>query len=327
MFRQLLNLFGFSGGNSSAIQAMQQAIDGIISIDENNCITFYNDAAVKLWGYSREEVMGKNVAMLVPKEIRGNHDELVNRNRRTGEDKIVGTSRDIEIECKDGSRTWCNLSLSKVKIGGKISYTAFVKDISADRRNRETIKQTLEQAIDGVVMIDESNIVTFFNSAAEELWGYSRDQVLGKNVKMLVPKDIQANHDNYVNANRRTGENKIVGSSREVPVYRADGELRWGNLALSKVEVDGDIIYTAFVKDVTEDVKRRKEFETLSLVANETDNSVVITDKNGKIEYTNPGFTRMTGYQFEQVKGKKPGDFLQGEHTNPNTKKAIREKL
>lgn len=327
LFSSIKSLFGFSRSNASAVQALEQCIDAVVSIDENNYITSYNDAAAALWGYSREEVIGKNVAMLVPQEIRSNHDELVNRNRRTGEDKIVGTSRDIEVECKDGSRTWCNLSLSKVKIGNKITYTAFVKDISAERRNREMINQTLMQAIDAVVTIDENNLVTFFNPAAEELWGYSKDQVIGQNVKMLVPMDIQAGHDELVNKNRRTGVNKIVGSSREVPVHRADGEIRWGNLALSKVDMGGSIIYTAFVKDVTEDVKQRKQFETLSLVANETDNSVVITDKNCLIEYVNPGFTRLTGYSFEEVKGKKPGDILQGEFTDPNTKRAIREKL
>ena len=327
LFNLIASCLGASTTNTSAVQALEQCIDAVISIDEKNRVTFYNNAAEKLWGYSRQEVMGKNVAMLVPKEIRGNHDELVNRNRRTGEDKIVGTSRDIEIECKDGSRTWCNLSLSKVRMGSKITYTAFVKDISVERRTREMINQTLEQAIDAVVTIDEDNNVTFFNDAAEALWGRPKDTVIGKNVRMLVPTDIQSNHDNLVNNNRRTGVNKIVGSSREVPINRPDGEEKWGNLALSKVDMGDAIVYTAFVKDVTEEVKRRKEFETLSLVANETDNSVVITDTEGKIEYVNPGFTHMTGYEFAEVEGKKPGDFLQGQHTNPETKRAIREKL
>lgn len=326
MLGKLTSLLGLN--NNSAVQALEQCIDGVISIDENNHITFYNNAAQDLWGYSRDEVIGKNVAMLVPQEIRSNHDELVNRNRRTGKDVIVGTSRDVEIECKDGSRTWCNLSLSKVRMGGKITYTAFVKDISEERRLKEMNNQTLEQAIDAVVTIDENNNVSFFNSAAEELWGRKREEVIGQNVRMLVPHEIQANHDNFVNANRETGINKIVGTNREVPINRADDEERWGSLSLSKLKMsDGCIMYTAFVKDVTEEVKRRKEFETLSLVANETDNSVIITNKDGMIEYTNPGFSRMTGYEFEDIKGKKPGDFLQGQHTDPATKRRIREAL
>lgn len=320
----LSNIFTSS---NSATQALEQAIDAVVSIDEKNIVTFYNDAAEKLWGYKRSEVIGKNVAMLVPKAIQGNHDELVNHNRRTGQDKIVGTSRDIEVECKDGSKAWCNLSLSKVKMGSKINYTAFVKDISEERRNREIINQTLEQAIDAVVTIDEHNNVTFFNNAAEKLWGYDRDQVMGENVKMLVPHGLRSNHDQLVNNNRTTGVDKIVGTNREVPIERPDGKECWGSLSLSKVKIDGSIIYTAFIKDVTEDVKKRKQFETLSLVSDETDNSVIITDKDCKIEYVNPGFCRLTGFEPEEVIGKKPGDFLQGKYTSKETKKKIREKL
>jgi methyl-accepting chemotaxis protein len=81
------------------------------------------------------------------------------------------------------------------------------------------------------------------------------------------------------------------------------------------------------VKDITDEKLQREEFATLSLVANETDNSVIITDANGLIEYTNPGFERLTGYNMRDVIGKKPGQVLQGEHTDSKTKQRIRENL
>ncbi|WP_119166491.1 PAS domain S-box protein [Algihabitans albus] len=308
-------------------QTLEQALDAVVSIDHDNIVTFFNRAAEELWGYARDEVVGQNVKMLVPDELRANHDSLVNHNRETGQDKIVGTSRDVEIQRKDSTRIWANLSLSKVNVGGLISYTAFVKDITEERRAREMINQTLEQALDAVVTIDEHNTVTFFNLAAERLWGYARDEVLGQNVKMLVPDEIRANHDANVNANRTTGQDKIVGTSREVQVQRKDGTRVWGALSLSKVKLDNEIVYTAFVKDVDEEVRRRDQFRLLSLVANETDNSVVITGPEGWIEYVNPGFTRLTGYNLDQVIGKKPGAFLQGKHTSPDTVSSIKEKL
>lgn len=308
-------------------QTLEDAIDAVISIDEKNNVLLFNKAAEDLWGYKREEVIGKNVKMLVPQEIQANHDGFVNANRRTRQDKIVGSSREIEIPRKDGSRIWGNLSLGRVECDGKIQYTAFVRDVTEQRAQREYLNQVLEQAIDAVVSINPDNIVTAFNAAAEELWGYSREEVIGKNVKMLVPVNIQAMHDDFVNANRTTGQNKIVGTSREVPVFGKDGSQKWGNLALSKIEIGEDIHYTAFIKDVTEDVARRTEFQTLSLVANETDNSVVITDAEGLIEYVNPGFTKLTNYTLEEVKGKKPGDLLQGPDTDRETTKRIRQKL
>lgn len=308
-------------------QTLEQALDAVVTINHDNIVTFFNRAAENLWGYGRDEVIGQNVKMLVPEELRANHDNLVNHNRTTGEDKIVGTSRDVEVQRKDGSRVWANLSLSKVNVGGLISYTAFVKDVTEERRAREMIKQTLEQALDAVVTIDEKNIVTFFNSAAERLWGYAADEVIGQNVKMLVPDEIRSNHDENVNANRITGHDKIVGTSREVEVQRKDGTRVWGSLSLSKVKLDNEIVYTAFVKDVDEEVRRRDQFQLLSLVANETDNSVIITGAEGLIEYINPGFTRLTGYSLEDVIGKKPGSFLQGKDTSEETISRIKEKL
>ena len=98
----------FSFGKSSQQEILDQAIDAVISIDEKNCVTYFNSAAERLWGYSKAEVLGKNVKMLVPSEIRANHDDYVNNNRKTGQDKIVGTFREVELERKDGQRVWAS---------------------------------------------------------------------------------------------------------------------------------------------------------------------------------------------------------------------------
>ena len=181
----------FRAATDNARQALEQSIDAVVMIDHQNTVTFFNPAAERLWGYRASDVIGQNVKMLVPSELRSEHDNLVNANRQGGEDKIVGTSRDVEVQRKDGTRIWANLALSKVTTGSKATYAAFIKDISAQRDAQERIRQTLEQAIDGVVSIDENNIVTVFNAAAEELWGYRRDEVIGQNVKMLVPSEIR----------------------------------------------------------------------------------------------------------------------------------------
>ena len=157
---------------------LDQALDAVVSIDQNNVVTYFNTAAERLWGYTAEETVGQNVKMLVPSEIRAHHDGYVNANRETGQDKIVGTSRDIQVECKDGSRRWCNLSLSRVVTKEGTLYTAFVKDITEQHEATERIDQTLEQCLDAVVTIDENNHVIFFNAAAERLWRCSRHDVL-----------------------------------------------------------------------------------------------------------------------------------------------------
>lgn len=313
--------------DNAAEQALTQAILAVVTIDENNNITFYNHAAEALWGYTPSEVLGKNIRILVPQEHQANHDSYVNIHRQTNIDNIVGSSREVELETKSGKRIWVQLALSQVMVGGKKHYTAFVRDISQEREAREVVEQTLEQALDAVVSIDEHNNVTFFNAAAEALWGYSREEVIGQNVKMLVPQAIQANHDNYVNANRQTGQDKIVGTSREVEIERKDGSTLWGRLSLSKVRLTGKTLYTAFLRDVTEEVEQREAQRMLSLVANETDNAVIITNKDGLISYVNNGFYRLTGWSLDEVKDKKPGSVLQGEETDPRTVDVIRQKI
>ncbi|WP_372988075.1 PAS domain S-box protein [Marinobacter sp.] len=309
-------------------KTLDQSIHAVVSIDAQNRVIYFNDAAEQLWGFQRSEVLGRNVKMLVPAEIRSKHDGFIEHHRSTGQNRIVGTSRDVLMECKDGSKAWVNIALTHVLHRGKSTYTAFVHDISAQKRAQEIVNQTLEQALDAVVTIDGDNLITFANASAEKLWGYSRQEMLGKNVKMLVPEEYRSNHDSFVNRNRETGENKIVGSTREVPVVRKNGEHRWGSFAISKIRLpEGEIQYTAFVKDVTEEVERREEFKMLSMVADETDNAVIITDAAGRTRYVNQGFEKLTGYSPEEMRGRKPGELLQGPGTNPETVEKISQRL
>lgn len=282
-------------------QTLEQALDAVVSIDEDNQITFFNRAAEQLWGYERKEVLGHNVRMLVPQFIQNDHDSYINANRTTGKDKIVGTHRDVEIERKDGSRIWGSLSLSKVKVGGSLIYTAFVKDITQERESREITRQTLEQAIDGVVMIDENNCITFYNTAAQKLWGYRRDEVMGKNVKMLVPAIYQSHHDQYIHNNRKTGQDKIVGTSREVEIERKDGSKVWGSLSLSKIRLDDKIIYTAFLKNITE---QKMANEIINQTLEQALDSVVSIDKHNNITFFNSAAENLWGYSRSEVLGK-----------------------
>ncbi|MDV7103612.1 EAL domain-containing protein [Vibrio sp. TH_r3] len=186
--------------------------------------------------------------------------------------------------------------------------------------------QTLEQSIDGVIVINSKNIIILYNNSAERLWGFSKQEVIGKNVKVLVPDHIKPNHDNFVNANRKTGVNKIVGTSRDIQIVRKDGSLRWGAFSISKVEVDGEILYTSFVKDVTELVEQRKRIELLSLVTDKTDNAIFITDQDWKLTYINQGFKTIFGYDESEVIGRSPIDIL-AYHFDSNKVVKIRENL
>lgn len=144
---------------------------------------------------------------------------------------------------------------------------------------------TLANAIDAVVVIDEKNNVIFFNGAAERLWGYQADEVLGRNVKMLVPVQFQAGHDGFLERNRTTGQDKIVGSSRDLQLVRRDGDEVSVSLALSKMKIGNSWGYAAFVRNIS------AEFEALDSLLSEvsvnSDNVLTgcteLTDAVGKV--------------------------------------------
>ena len=314
---------GLKNDKNLVDQTLEQAIDAVVTIDAQNRVTLFNRAAESLWGFDRDEVLGHNVKMLVPLELQESHDALIQLNRDTLVDKIVGTSRQVQITTKAGDLVWVNLALSRIFVGDDIHYTTFVRNVNEERQQQQFIDQTLEQAIDAVVTINASNEIVLFNRAAEKLWEYDRVEVVGQNVKVLVPEAIQPYHDGFVASNRSTRVDKIVGTSREVQIKTKSGKDLWVSLALSRINVGQEIHYTAFVRDVTEEVQRRREYETLSLVANRTTNSVVITDPAGHIEYVNNGFEKLTGYALNECVGKKPGDFLQGPRTDQETVEKI----
>lgn len=311
MLRLLSRLFS----QSQHVRALEQAPHAIVSVNEQGQVTFFNAAAEQLWGYKRADVVGQPSSRLFPAS---DLHAVIGANGRPREVQLTGAS---------GRAFWAELAASQEPGSQSRQRTVFVRNITSERYAREMMNQTLEQAMDAVVSIDENNNVTFFNKAAETVWGYNRSEVLGNNVKMLVPKSIQSQHDGFVNRNRKTGENRIVGSYKELNVQRKDGSWLWGQAAISKIEFDGRITYTAFIKDVTEEVEKREKMEMLSLVADQANSGIIITDADGKIEYINAGFEKLTGYSLEEARGKKPGPMLQGKDTDPETIKNIRYHL
>jgi len=103
----------------------------------------------------------------------------------------------------------------------------------------EFLAQLLTQSLDAVVIIDESNSVTFFNAAAEQLFGMTAAAVTGQNVRILLPEELLERDDGFIQANRETGVNRVVGARRELRVERGDGTRRWATVSMSRVELAG----------------------------------------------------------------------------------------
>ncbi len=112
---------------------IENAIDGIITIDDRGLIESINPAACKLFGYTIDEVIGKNVSLLVPHPDKEKHDEYIARYQRTGEPHIIGKGRDVKGLRKDGTMFPFRLGVNEVKSAGRVIYAGFVHDLSKEK--------------------------------------------------------------------------------------------------------------------------------------------------------------------------------------------------
>src|SRR5215470_7547763 len=110
----------------------------------------------------------------------------------------------------------------------------------------------LETVPDAMIVIDEDGIVQSFSAAAERLFGYSAPEVIGKNIKMLMPSPYRENHDDYMKRYMRTGERRIIGIGRLVVGERKDGSTFPMELAVGEMRSGARHFFTGFIRDITQ---------------------------------------------------------------------------
>lgn len=157
---------------------VESAVDGIIVIDERGNIGYANAAALRLFGYAAEEIVGANVSVLMPEPYRSAHDGYIANYRDTGEKKIIGIGREVAGRRKDGSVFPMHLSISEVNVNGMRLFTGITRDISREKKAEESLRALtfryeaiLAAAPDLIVEIDRSCRHVWMNQAAHDFYG------------------------------------------------------------------------------------------------------------------------------------------------------------
>jgi len=224
-------------------------------------------------------------------------------------------------------------------LGGWVATTANRRRALEDQVQERTtdlqtskshLAATLRSIGDAVLSTDAHGRVTSLNQVAEQLTGWREAEAIGQPVEEVVDiidtrtdaravnpildtlrTGLSAMLDGHVMLRSRTGSECLIADSC-APIRAEDGGM------LGAVMV---------FRDVTESTRRAEELRRLALVAERTTNAVVITDVDRRIIWANAGFERITGYTFAEVLGRKPGDFLQFEKSDPVTRRQMREAL
>jgi PAS domain S-box-containing protein len=167
----------------------------------------------------------------------------------------------------------------------------------------------VETAVDGVILIDAQGSVLMFNPACEKLFQYQAEEVIGQNVKTLMPGHYRDAHDGYLENFHRSGERKIIGIGREVIGQRKDGSSFPMHLSVGEAKQDeGSSIFVGIVHDLTERerVERvlRESAARLGAVVDTAVDGVILIDAEGTIMKFNPACERLFMYRADEVSGR-----------------------
>jgi PAS domain S-box-containing protein len=290
--------------------AVFQDIDGLV-LD-------INPAFLVFLHKSKYEVIGQHLHDFLPADVRDLFEEKF-------KEAIGGHKVHFEVTVQ-GQAGEQHLKVNKIPLvveGKIIGVHVAAEDITEMAAAQRLIKQqaaavttTLESITDAFLSLDSDWNLTFINREAERLINTSRERGLGKSIWEFFPEEGNSTY-------RRHYEQALeTGNTVQFEAFFAR-ENRWLELKAYPAAKGLSIYFS----DITQRVEADKQLKLLALVAQGTDNGVLITDAAGHVEWVNAAFTRHTGYTLAEMLGQKPGEMLQGPETDPAVVQRIRERM
>ncbi|CAN5277315.1 hypothetical protein BH23BAC3_BH23BAC3_33400 [soil metagenome] len=219
-------------------------------------VSSISDETLEICRKLRLDMNGKQLALVT----------VVDHNEPGRLDDILeaGADQCIIESIYDEKRLHIRLAFAEKMAREKIHQQITLQQLKESEARARSI---LETTVDAIITIDPRGSIKSFNKTAEKLFGYPAIEVIGKNVKMLMPEPYQSEHDDYLDRYLETGKRKIIGIGREVTGRRKDGSTFPMYLAVSEVKLPDQHIFTGILRDISE--QRRLEQEILRISEHE----------------------------------------------------------
>ena len=223
----------------------------------------WTEGCEALYGWRKEEAVGKVLHDLLQTRYPGPRDEILRQVLSTGiwEGDVVHRHRQghsVFIASR-----WVAVQPGEdaepviIQMNNDVTNMKTAENNLAEREAH--LRSILDTVPESMIVIDETGYITSFSAAAERLFGYSAEEVQGRNVKMLMPSPDRERHDGYIGHYVSTGERRIIGYGRVVTGQRKDGTVFPMELSVGETRVNGKRIFTGFVRDLTSRHKIEEE--------------------------------------------------------------------
>jgi protein-histidine pros-kinase len=240
-------------------ELLHAAVDAAVVADKRGVILYVNREAENLFGYDAEELVGQPVEFLMPDEFRKQHESYRKAYRKAPRARPMLSGLDLFGRRKDGSEFRAEIALTPIKTEDGILVASTVREVNAADESEAYFRTMLESAPDAMIIVDDRGKIAIVNARAEDMFGYSRDEMLGHRVEMLLPKRIRADHKTHRRGYTKTPEVRPMGPDLELVGLRKDRSEFPVEISLSPVMTSSGAFVSSVIRDVTERKRMEKE--------------------------------------------------------------------
>lgn len=239
--------------------ALEASPAGKLLINQKGEILFASTRLADMFGYNKQELVGKSVEILVPKQFHENHPRYRADYFADPQARAMGAGRDLFGIKKDGSEFPVEIGLNPIVTDKEVLVLAAVADITQRKRQEERFKIALDASPTGMVMIGERGKMVLVNQKAEELFGYKREELIGQSIEILVPERFRPTHSDYRKGFFANPQVRPMGAGRDLFGLRKDGTEFPVEIGLNPLTMEEGTFVISSIIDITE--RKRAEEE------------------------------------------------------------------